>query len=138
MLRSRRAPHGELISSASKHLQIIGDYLKEQALLDRFRNEMERLSLMKIHAKLLALAVAGSTLALSPVAASANSGDYRCAGLADQARTAADSADAAKQKAAKRFVATGLKLCEAGNSRDAAKQFRSALRTAGVAEVAAE
>jgi hypothetical protein len=99
---------------------------------------------MKINAKIPAslsaalMAAAGATLALSPVAASANANDYRCAGLADQARSAADAADASKQKAAKRFVATGVKLCEAGNSRDAAKQFRSALRTAGVAEVNAE
>lgn len=99
---------------------------------------------MKINAKIGAsfsaalMAVAGTTLALSPVSASANAGEYRCTGLAEQARNAADSADAGKQRAAKRFVATGLKLCEAGNSREAAKQFRSALRTAGVAEANGE
>ena len=36
---------------------------------------------------------------------------------------------------AERFVATGKKLCEAGNERAAAKQFRAALKLAGVAEV---
>lgn len=95
---------------------------------------------MKINAKIPAFFSAAivATLALSPVSASANANDYRCGNLAEQARNAADGADAAKQKAAKRFVATGVKLCEAGNSRDAAKQFRSALRTAGVAEANAE
>lgn len=86
----------------------------------------------------LAVTFAGAALAMTAVPAAANNGDYRCVSLADQARAAADGADASKQKAAKRFVATGQKLCEAGNGRAAAQQFRSALRTAGVAEVAAE
>jgi hypothetical protein len=63
-----------------------------------------------------------------------NSTDYRCTALVDQARTAAAGADAKKQSAANRHVATGIKLCEAGNQRAAAKQFRSALKVAGVAE----
>lgn len=78
------------------------------------------------------VAVAAAVMA---VPAMANAKDYRCDGLAAQASVAADSADAAKQKSAKRFVAIGNKLCEAGNGRDAAKQYRLALRTAGVAEV---
>ena len=65
----------------------------------------------------------------------ANSGDYRCAGLADQAGNAAEKASGSDQQNAKRFVATGKKLCEAGNERAAAKQFRSALKIAGVAEL---
>lgn len=60
--------------------------------------------------------------------------DYRCAALADQASSAATTADAGKQANAKRFVSTGKKLCEAGNERAAAKQFRAALKVAGVAE----
>src|SRR3546814_9769175 len=71
----------------------------------------------------------------SPVQAQPKAGDYRCAGLADQARTAADAMQTEKQSSAKRFVATGNKLCEAGNERAAAKQYRAALKIAGVAEV---
>src|SRR5690606_6302704 len=79
--------------------------------------------------------VAGGTMAFAAVPASAAAADYRCTGLADQARAASDAADAGKQKVTKRYVATGLKLCEAGNGRAAAQQFRSALRAAGVEEV---
>ena len=85
--------------------------------------------------------VAGSALAFGGLMASTSpayaqgSADYRCTGLADQANTAADSAQGGKQASAKRFVATGKKLCEAGNERAAAKQFRAALKVAGVAEV---
>ena len=65
-------------------------------------------------------------------------GDYRCSGLAEQAHVAANGVEGAKQSSAKRFVSTGKKLCEAGNERAAAKQFRSALKIAGVAEVETE
>lgn len=88
----------------------------------------------------LFLAAAGGALTLGSLAAQpaqANARDYRCGALAEQARSAADSADASKQKIARRFVATGNKLCEAGNGRAAALQFRSALKAAGVAEVEA-
>lgn len=81
-----------------------------------------------------ALAFTGLMASASPAYAQSN-GDYRCAGLADQARTAADAAQGGKQSSAKRFVNTGSKLCEAGNERAAAKQFRAALKVAGVAEV---
>ena len=81
-----------------------------------------------------ALAFTGLMASTSPAYAQSG-GDYRCAGLADQARTAADSAEGGKQSSAKRFVSTGKKLCEAGNERAAAKQFRAALKIAGVAEV---
>ena len=84
------------------------------------------------------LTLSGAALAFSAAPASANSGDYRCTGLADQARDPAQSADASKQKVAQRFLATGLKLCEARNARAAAQQFRSALKAAGVAEVQPE
>jgi hypothetical protein len=84
------------------------------------------------------LTLSGAALAFSAVPASASSGDYRCTGLADQARSAAEAADASKQKVAQRFLATGLKLCEARNARAAAQQFRSALKAAGVAEVEAQ
>lgn len=80
------------------------------------------------------LAFAGLISTTSPAYAQSG-GDYRCASLADQASTAANSADAGKQTNAKRFVSTGKKLCEAGNERAAAKQFRAALKVAGVAEV---
>lgn len=81
-----------------------------------------------------ASALAFTGLMASTLPAYAASGDYRCAGLADQATTAADQVDGNKQASAKRFVATGKKLCEAGNERAAAKQFRAALKIAGVAE----
>ena len=81
-----------------------------------------------------ALAFTGLVATTSPAYAQSAS-DYRCAGLADQALTAANGADAGKQANAKRFVSTGKKLCEAGNERAAAKQFRAALKIAGVAEV---
>lgn len=81
------------------------------------------------------LAFAGLMASTSPAHAQTGSSDYRCAGLADQARTAADSTQGTKQASAKRFVSTGTKLCEARNERAAAKQFRAALKIAGVAEV---
>jgi len=83
-----------------------------------------------------ALAFTGLIATASP--AQAQSGDYRCTGLAEQASSAAGAADAGKQSNAKRFVSTGKKLCEAGNERAAAKQFRAALKLAGVAEVQAD
>ena len=82
------------------------------------------------------LAFAGLVATTSP--AYAQSGDYRCAGLAEQATTAADGASAGQKSSAKRFVSTGKKLCEAGNERAAAKQFRAALKVAGVTEVQAD
>lgn len=83
--------------------------------------------------------VAASALAFTGLVASttpayAQSGDYRCAGLADQAESAAETASAGQRSSAKRFVSTGKKLCEAGNERAAAKQFRAALKIAGVDE----
>lgn len=82
------------------------------------------------------LAFAGLVATTSPAQAQAASTDYRCTALVEQARTAATGAQGAKQTSANRFVATGLKLCEAGNERAAAKQFRAALKVVGVAEVA--
>jgi hypothetical protein len=84
------------------------------------------------------LAFAGLMASASPAHAQARASDYRCTGLADQARTAADSAEGSKQASAKRFVSTGTKLCEARNERAAAKQFRAALKVAGVAETEAD
>ena len=81
-----------------------------------------------------ALAFTGLVASASPAYAQSGS-DYRCAGLAEQAHVAANGAEAGKQSSAKRFVSTGKKLCEAGNERAAAKQFRAALKIAGVAEV---
>ncbi|MDZ3832376.1 MAG: hypothetical protein U0S50_11220 [Sphingopyxis sp.] len=80
-----------------------------------------------------ALAFGGLLASTSP--AYAGESDYRCAGLVEQARAAADGAEGSKQQSAKRYVATGVKLCEAGNERAAAKQFRTALKITGVAEV---
>lgn len=81
-----------------------------------------------------ALAFGGLIASTSPAYAQANSTDYRCTGLADQARTAADGVQGSQQANAKRFISTGSKLCAAGNERAAAKQFRAALKVAGVAE----
>ena len=81
-----------------------------------------------------ALAFTGLIATASPAYAQSAS-DYRCAGLAEQAHVAASGVEGSKQSSAKRFVSTGKKLCEAGNERAAAKQFRAALKIAGVAEV---
>lgn len=83
----------------------------------------------------VALAFTGLMATASPAQAQTGSTDYRCTGLVEQARTAAATVDAKKQGATKRHIATGMKLCEAGNERAAAKQFRAALKVAGVAEV---
>lgn len=83
-----------------------------------------------------ALAFGGLIASTSPAYAQANSTDYRCTGLADQARTAAAGTEGSKQANAQRFVSTGSKLCAAGNERAAAKQFRAALKVAGVDEAA--
>ena len=80
-----------------------------------------------------ALAFTGLLASASPAAAQTGS-DYRCSALAEQAYTASNGVEGGKQASAKRFVATGKKLCEAGNERAAAKQFRAALKLAGVAE----
>lgn len=80
------------------------------------------------------LSFAGLMASTSPVQAQIRSDDYRCTQLVAQARTAAAGVDAKKQASASRLVATGVKLCEAGNERAAAKQFRAALKLAGVAE----
>ena len=81
-----------------------------------------------------ALAFTGLMVSTTPAYAQSG-GDYRCAGLAEQAHVAANGVEGTKQSSAKRFVSTGKKLCEAGNERAAAKQFRAALKIAGVAEV---
>ncbi|WP_033074686.1 hypothetical protein [Sphingopyxis sp. MWB1] len=84
--------------------------------------------------------VAASALAFTGLIAStqpayAAEGDYRCNGLVEQARAAADNATGKAQSNAQRYVATGLALCKAGNERAAAKQFRAALKVTGVDEV---
>lgn len=84
-----------------------------------------------------ALAFTGLIATTSPAYAQ-DGGDYRCSTLAEQAYVAANGVDGAKQVNAKRFVSTGKKLCEAGNERAAAKQFRAALKLAGVDEVATD
>lgn len=80
-----------------------------------------------------ALAFTGLMASTTPAYAQ-DSSDYRCSALAEQAYVAANGAEAGKQANAKRFVSTGKKLCEAGNERAAAKQFRAALKLAGVEE----
>lgn len=77
-----------------------------------------------------------AALAVTPATADTGGKEYRCGALAQQASAAADSADESKQRVAKRFVAIGDKLCAAGNGRDAAKQYRSALRAAGATKAA--
>lgn len=80
------------------------------------------------------LSFASLVATASPAQAQAASSDYRCTALAEQARTAAAGASGKQQADASRLVATGAKLCAAGNERAAAKQFRAALQIAGVAE----
>lgn len=82
-----------------------------------------------------ALAFTGLIATTSPAHAMVGSTDYRCTALSTQAQTAADGTASDKQASAKRFVSLGNKLCDAGNERAAAKQFRAALKLAGVAEV---
>lgn len=80
-----------------------------------------------------ALAFAGLMASTAPAHAQQGN-DYRCSGLAEQAHVAATGVEGNKQASARRFVATGKKLCEAGDERAAAKQFRAALKIAGVTE----
>lgn len=84
----------------------------------------------------VALAFTGLLVTATPAQAQGASNDHRCSGLVEQARTAAAGTEAKKQASASRLVSTGVKLCEAGNARAAAKQFRAVLKIAGVAEVA--
>ena len=85
-----------------------------------------------------ALAFTGLIAWTAPAAAQTGSSDYRCSTLAEQAYVAANGANNGKQASAQRFVATGKQLCEAGNERAAAKQFRAALKLVGVPEVEAD
>ena len=75
----------------------------------------------------------------APVGAQAQAAaDYRCADLPVQARTAiAASTDANATARARRLVASGQQLCDLRSEGPAARQFRSALRVLGVAEVRA-
>ena len=84
-----------------------------------------------------ALAFTGLMATATPAYAQSGS-DYRCSALAEQAHVAAGGVEGGKQASAKRFVSTGNKLCEAGNERAAAKQFRAALKLAGVTEAQAD
>ncbi len=86
----------------------------------------------------MTFALSAATMGTLVTPAYANSTDYRCAGLADQARSAAQGAEGSTQRNAARLVTTGDKLCEAGNRRAAAKQYRAALKLAGVAETPAD
>src|SRR3546814_12298872 len=79
-----------------------------------------------------ALAFTGLIASTSPAYAQSG-GDYRCAGLAAQAHVAASGVEGSTQSNAKRFVATGKKLCEAGNAPAAGKQLRPALKHDGLA-----
>lgn len=89
----------------------------------------------------LSTAIVAGLFALAPMVlftapAAAQSSDYRCAELQTQARTAAANAtDAGQAQRARRFIAVGQQLCEARAEGQAARQFRSALRILGVAEV---
>lgn len=81
------------------------------------------------------LAASAVMLIQAPASAQAAT-DYRCTGLAEQARTAAaTTTDATKAQRAQRFIATGAALCEARSEGSAARQFRSALRVLGVDEI---
>src|SRR3546814_10385175 len=94
-LRSRRAPHGELLNPASRHLQIIADYLLAQSRLKRLHNETKgpspmtyQLSSYRRFPSAFAI-VAASALAFTGLIASTSpayardSQDYRCTGLAE-------------------------------------------------------
>ncbi len=85
---------------------------------------------------LIGFVAAGTAmLATAPAEAQAAT-DYRCTELVTQARTAATNAtDAAQAARARRYIATGVALCEARSEGPAARQFRSALRVLGVEEV---
>src|SRR3546814_1201105 len=71
-----------------------------------------------------ALAFTGLIASTSPAYAQSG-GDYRCAGLAEQAHVAASGVEGSKQSSAKRFVSTGKKLCEAGNGSGREKRLNS-------------
>lgn len=82
----------------------------------------------------LSLLLSAFGFAAMAVPAAAQSNDYRCTALAEQAQAAAAAATGPAQAAATRKVAVGTKLCAAGNRSAAAKEFRAALKLAGVAE----
>ncbi len=79
------------------------------------------------------LAILVSTGFLLAAAGPAAAQDERCTTLPEQARVAVQSVDAGTAKQALRYIATGEKLCEAGNEREAAKKFAAALKLAGPA-----
>lgn len=79
---------------------------------------------------------ATATILFAAPAVQAQSTDYRCTGLMQQATAAATSTtDAAKAARAQRFIRTGVALCNASAEGEGARQFRSALRVLGVSEV---
>jgi len=78
------------------------------------------------------LVSAGFMLAAAGPAAAA---DPRCTTLPAQARAAAQTADPSTARSALRHIATGEKLCEAGNEREAGKKFAAAFKTLGVEPV---
>src|SRR5688572_17926149 len=57
-----------------------------------------------------------------------------CVTVPAQVRQAVATVDAGTARRALGYVATGEKLCEAGNERAANKKFRAALTAVGVAE----
>lgn len=84
-------------------------------------------------------ALAPLALMSSPAHAQRASGDYRCTALADQVRSAvaAAPADGDGTARARRALANGQLLCNAGNAADGGRQYRAALRSLGVEEVRA-
>lgn len=79
----------------------------------------------------------GATALLASPARAAE--DYRCAGLAEQARAAvAQVADPASAERLRRRLATGDQLCAARARGEAADQYRAVLRSTGVREVRAD
>ncbi|MEQ1688407.1 MAG: hypothetical protein ABL874_07520 [Sphingopyxis sp.] len=93
----------------------------------------------------LSALLTSASFALAPIAlfavptlahAQGASGDYRCTELPAQVRAAtAASTDADAVQRAQRFIANGRNLCNARAEGEAARQYRSALRILGVAEV---
>src|SRR3546814_1260202 len=114
-------PYTTLFRS-SKHLQIIEDYLSAQPHLKRLHKETKGTSPMAYQLSSFrrfptafavvaasALAFTGLIASTSPAYAQSG-GDYRCAGLAEQAHVAANGVEGSKQSSAKRLDRKSTRL----------------------------
>jgi len=73
-----------------------------------------------------------AALAAGFAAAPALANDKACETTPAQLRTIASTADASTARNALRHIATGEKLCEAGNERQAGKKFVAAMKLLNV------